>query len=332
MLPEISVIVPVYNGAATLADCLRSIYKSSFSAYEVILINDASTDGSADVAASFPCQFLELDSNSGPAKARNLGALKSSGRILFFLDADILIQKDTLQQIIEAFGGNPSVSALFGSYTKETVPTDLVSRYKNLLHHYTHQTSNPEAVTFCGGFGAIRRNVFEEMKGFDPSWRFLEDIEFGHRLHRGGHRILLLKSLQFTHCKRYTLTSLIKSDLLGRAVPWSRLMLENQVIKSDLNLKPHNILSVPVAYLIPITLVIPGAQPLALLLTAVFVWLNYNFLALARNEYGLGFAFGSAALSWLGYLYSGLGVLLGSAQYLWTRCEAFFGLRASPKT
>jgi glycosyltransferase involved in cell wall biosynthesis len=229
------------------------VYRSTFSDFEVVVVDDGSVDGTAAVAESFPCALLKLPENSGAATARNVGAKASHGPILFFLDADILIRPQTLGMIVRAFSERADVDALFGSYAKECGSSGFFSRYKNLVHHHAHQTSNPEAVTFCSGFGAVRREVFFRLGGFDPRWRFLEDIEFGHRLHRRGHRIWLYKELQMTHCKRYTLRSLVRSDLIGRAIPWTQLILETRVVRRDLNLQWHNLLSVPLAYLILIS-------------------------------------------------------------------------------
>jgi glycosyltransferase involved in cell wall biosynthesis len=317
----LSVIIPVYNGGEPFRACLTSVFASSFRDFEVIVVDDRSTDGSVRIAESFRCRVLRLTENCGPAKARNLGAEVSRGRILFFLDADILIREDSLDLLLRAFEDEPGIDALFGSYTEETVPRNFVSIYKNLMHHYTHQTASPDAVTFCGGFGAIRRNVFLRLGGFNPAIRFLEDIEFGHRLHLNGHRIRLLKSLQLTHSKHYTLLSLVRSDLWGRAVPWSRLILETRVVKSDLNLRPHNLASVAVSDLLTLfVLFLPlfpgfGLWSVAALAT-VFVVLNRGFLGFAARTQGVAFALASVAMLWFGYIYSSFGAILGILAYL----------------
>jgi glycosyltransferase involved in cell wall biosynthesis len=333
--PAISVVIPVCNGAGTLHACLESVYRSDFSDFEVVVVDDGSVDGSAAVAQPFPCALLQLAKNSGAATARNIGARESHGPILFFLDADILIPPQTLGMIVRAFSERADVDALFGSYAKECVSNGFFSRYKNLVHHYAHQTSNPEAVTFCSGFGAVRREVFFRLGGFDPSWRFLEDIEFGHRLHLRGHRIWLYKELQMTHCKHYTLRSLVRSDFIGRAIPWTRLILETRVFRRDLNLQWHNLLSVPLSYLIlisPALLRIGRLRLLLALLPLLFVALNCRFLAFAYQEHGFLFAAQSCLMSWFSYLYSGLGVVLGVGSYIRDRWRGPTPIHNSRKT
>jgi glycosyltransferase involved in cell wall biosynthesis len=333
--PAISVVIPVCNGAGTLRACLESVYRSAFSDFEVVVVDDGSVDGSAAVARSFPCTLLKLPKSSGAATARNIGARASYGCILVFLDADMLIRRETLGMIVRAFSERSDVDALFGSCTKECASAGFFSRYKNLLHHYTHQTSNLEAVTFWSGCGAVRREVFFGLGEFDPRWRFMEDVEFGHRLHLRGHLILLYKELQLTHCKRYTLPSLIRSDLIGRAIPWTQLMLETRVVRRDLNLRWHNLLSVPLSYLILISpaLFRVGWLPLLLgVLPLLFVALNRRFLAFTYQQYGLLFAAGSCLMSWFSYLYSGLGLVLGVGRYLRDHWRVSAALHDSSKT
>jgi glycosyltransferase involved in cell wall biosynthesis len=332
--PAISVVIPVYNGATTLGACLESVYRSAFSNFEVVVVDDGSVDESAAVAKSFPCTLLQLTKRSGAAAARNVGAQESHAPVLFFLDADILIPPQALGMIVEAFSERAELDALFGSFSPKCACNGFFSKYKNLVHHYAHQTSDPEAVTFCTGFGAVRREVFRRLGGFDPHQRFLEDIEFGHRLHLRGHRIWLYKELQTMHCKRYTFLSLVRSDFIGRAIPWTRLILETRVFKRDLNLQWHNLLSAPLSYLILLSPILFRSVRPPLLLAVpplLFLALNWQFLALAYQEYGFLFAVRSCLMSWFGYLYSGLGLALGVSSYLWERWRGTTPIRDSSK-
>jgi hypothetical protein len=88
------------------------------------------------------------------------------------------------------------------------------------------------------------------MGGFDEAHRAMEDVEFGYRMHFAGHRIRLDRDLHFTHLKRYTLWSLMRSDLLYRAIPWTRMMRRKRVFRNDLNTRSSQVASVAVALLI----------------------------------------------------------------------------------
>lgn len=316
---SISVIIPCFNGASTLEDCLASVFASTHGDFEVIVVDDGSGDATLEVARKYDCRILALPNNCGAAAARNIGARAAVGEILFFLDADIAVPPNVLEQIDETFVERPEIGAAFCSYQKKTIPTNFCSVYKNLLHHYTHQTAREDAVTFCSGFGAIRRDVFLNSGGFDENYRFLEDIEFGYRLHRAGQIILLRKQIQLTHLKRYSLASLVMSDLFGRAIPWTRIMLEKRVFRNDLNTKLNNVLSVAVAAAIPIVFISAmfSTRMIVVLLamSASFAALNTGFYRFVYQEQGGLFLLRSVAMNWLGYVYSGIGLIWGATAY-----------------
>jgi GT2 family glycosyltransferase len=222
---------------------------------------------------------------------------------------------------MDLLADRPELSALFCSFTKETTREETCSRHKNLLHHWTHQNASSEAITFCGGFGMIRRAAFLAVGGFDLQLRFLEDVDLGYRLHRAGHRILLAKNLQATHAKAYTLGSLLRSDVFERAAPWVRLMLTHRIVRNDLNTRVHNVLSVLAACALPISLVLDPRLRLAAALLLIVIWLNRDFLRLGLREYGPVFALRSACLCWLSYVASAAGACLGAGAWLWDACS-----------
>jgi hypothetical protein len=127
--------------------------------------------------------------------------------------------------------------------------------------------------------------------------------------------------MQLTHCKQYSLKSLVASDVFCRAIPWTRLMLTNGIFRSDMNTKRHNVLSVIVAYLLlglmPMVSILPVAgSSLFLALTVCYLWLNRKFLRFVFQERGAWFTVRSVALSWFGYLYSGFGLAIGVALFV----------------
>ena len=107
--PLISVIIPVYNAAHYLKQCIAAIRTSSYPSYEIIVVNDASTDDSAETARKHGAMVLELPSQSGPAAARNYGAKKAKGDILLFIDSDVLVKKETLAVVAKDFVKNPDL-------------------------------------------------------------------------------------------------------------------------------------------------------------------------------------------------------------------------------
>ena len=113
----------------------------------------------------------------------------ATGEVLVFLDSDVIVRPDTFSRIRAAFAADPDLVALFGSYDDSPSPHGVVSTFRNLLHHYMHQRSAGLASTFWAGLGAVRRDAFLAVGGFDAE-RFpvpsVEDVELGLRLHAGG--------------------------------------------------------------------------------------------------------------------------------------------------
>lgn len=237
---QLTVIVPAYNCIPVLRQCLAALQAQAGPEMEIIVVDDASTDATPVVAAETGVRVIHASRNGGPGMARNLGASVASGNILLFVDSDVVIGPGVLRRVVETFSQQPRLAALFGSYDDKPEAKSLVSTFRNLLHHYTHQTGNPEAATFWAGLGAVKRQVFREIRGFDEV-RFhrpsIEDIELGYRLKRAGHSILLDRHLQAKHLKKWTLKSMVVTDVFCRAIPWTRLLLEHGHAEKGLNLK-----------------------------------------------------------------------------------------------
>ena len=257
-LPFVSVVIPVRNDPGNLVKCLRSLKATLYRHYEIIVVDDASTDDTRYVAEDFLVKVFRLETQSGPAVARNVGAEKSRGDYLFFLDADVCVKPETIGVVVDTFLSDSTIDALFGSYDNEPSEPNVVSRYRNLLHHSTHQLSNTDASTFWSGCGAIKRLVFFELGGLDPTYRrpSIEDIEFGVRLRKAGYRTVINKDIQVKHLKKWTFWSMIKTDVLQRAIPWTELILQEGEIPDDLNLRSSQRVATVLAYGLLVTAVV----------------------------------------------------------------------------
>ena len=202
---------------------------------------------------------------------------------------------------------------MFGSYDGKPAEPNFFSQYKNLLHHYVHQQSRSEAVTFWAGCGAIRRDVFQAVGGFNH-YKYkkssIEDIELGYRLKKAGFKILLDREIQGKHLKKWNLKTLLHTDILHRAVPWTKLILENGKMMEDLNLKNSQkvsalllgitILMVPLSFLVPKLVFV-----LILSLATIFI-INYRFFEIFYRSNGLTLTFLAFLMHLFYYFYSGL--------------------------
>lgn len=325
--PALSVVIPVHNGGRDLERCLRRLRDSRGTDFELIVVDDGSTDGSAAVAGWFGARIHTNATPEGPASARNTGAKAASADLVFFLDADVAVHPDTLTKAVARFEADPGLSALFGSYDDEPEAPGLVSRYRNLLHHFVHQQGQfvddvRPAHSFWTGCGIIRRAAFLEVGGFDPrlyARPAIEDIELGYRLTRAGHRIVLARDVLGTHLKRWTLASIVRTDIFQRGVPWMLLMKRLNIAETDLNVRNSQKVCVAVAALAAIALVLTPWQPwfLAVVLVClmIVVWLNGAFYRFLAKKRGVGFAAGSVPLHLVYYGCCGVSVLLALA--LW---------------
>src|SRR3990167_5546788 len=244
--PLVSVIVPSYNCSQFLPKCLDAVKSSDYANYEIIVVDDASTDESPIIAQQSGAHVIHMDKQSGPGAARNIGTQHAKGDIYLFVDSDVVIKPDSISCVVSNFLNNPEVGALFGSYDDQPAAINFFSQYKNLFHHFIHQTSHDEANTFWAGCGAIRKEVFHKVGGFDtinytrPS---IEDIELGLRISKQGYKILIVKELQVKHLKKWGFWSLLRTDIFCRAVPWANLILKSKEIPKGLNFQKSHLIS-----------------------------------------------------------------------------------------
>lgn len=322
--PRASIIIPAFNQEEHIEACLEAIQAERPPSVEVLVVDDASTDRTAALATACGAEVIRAHRNGGPAAARNLGAEHACGEVLIFIDADVVLARGGLQRILLAFADQPTVAAMFGSYDTLPHAQTVVSDYRNLLHHFTHQAARSEATTFWSGCGAVRKAVFHAVGGFDqrPSINFIEDVELGFRLVRQGYRVLLDKDLQCTHLKRWTLASMVRTDVLYRARPWSILILSKRTLTSDLNLRWSQRLAVPLTVvgtvLLPAGLIWPHVLLASVLAVLAALALSYPFFHFLARVRGVPFALACAPLHLLHHLCSATGLLLACQQCGWS--------------
>jgi GT2 family glycosyltransferase len=328
MGPTISIIIPVHCAADSFRRCLLSVAGAAPQPDEVIVVVDGPDNAAAQMAEAFGARVTQTTSRGGPARARNVGAQMAGSELLFFVDADVLIPGSAVGQVAAAFEREPNLDALFGSYDDAPDASNFLSQYKNLLHHYVHQTAREQAFTFWAACGAVRREVFLALGGFDERYRrpSVEDIELGYRLTQAGHRIRLCKSLQVKHLKQWTVVPLLQSDFFQRALPWSELILRSRNLVNDLNLQHSSRVSVLAVLVLTLALVGAWWWPALLLvactLALLLLMLNAPVYRFFKRKRGLVFALRTIPWHWFYYLYSGLAFAISGLLYVSSRLRA----------
>lgn len=311
---SINVIVPAHNAELFVKDCIDGLLEAGFDRHAIIVVDDASEDRTLEVLRECGIEPLANTFNRGAAASRNAGAAASDAKILLFVDADVVVHHDVRVHLTQCMENDPSLAAVFGSYDADPTDPAAISRLRNLLHHHVHHENGGLSTSFWTGLGAIRRDVFDEVGGFDEKIAMMEDIELGMRLHLSGHRVMLDPQLQGKHLKKWTFRSMVRADLWHRAVPWTRLMqsAHGRNVPQGLNISPAGKWSVvAVASSIAFTLAALVAGPAALFGTFVSLVVlscaNRSFLSFVHKKDGALQTVRALGVLWIHFLCGGLG-------------------------
>lgn len=319
---DVAIVVPVGGAAPAWARAARSLARLDPAPGEIVAVIDGPNDDLAAVAREAGARVVMLEEHGGPARARNRGAQAAEGDVLLFLDSDVEVPVDLAARVAELFSTHPEPTAVIGSYDDAPADPGFFSQYRNLLHHFVHQTGREAASTFWAGCGAVRRRAFQEVEGFDERYArpSIEDIELGSRLLRSGHTIRLVKDLQVKHLKRWRPADMLATDLWRRAVPWTELMLGEGKLVNDLNVKTRDRLSVLSAFLPLVVLPAAWIWPPLLAVGAVavvsVVVLNAALFRFYLRRRGVLFALGALPSYWVYLLICGLGFGWGVLRHL----------------
>jgi glycosyltransferase involved in cell wall biosynthesis len=182
----VSVVVAAYNGERFLNETLESLFAQDYEPFEVVFVDDGSTDGTAEIAQSFPVRYLRQENQGLPA-ARNAGLAVAKGELVAFLDDDDLLPPTKLSVQAAYLGEHPEVGCVLGR--------------QEWIFDGVGQPSLPRDPIFdeVGGIqlvtAMIRRRVLDELGGFDPSYRYAEDRDLFIRMREHGVEIAVLPDL-----------------------------------------------------------------------------------------------------------------------------------------
>lgn len=257
-------------------------------------------------------RIMSTGIRSGPAAARNAAVEVARGGILFFVDADVEIAPDALERALAAFAAQPDLIGVFGAYDDEPAAPELVSQFRNLLHHHTHVSHPGRAETFWAGCGAIRTANFLDVGGFDAGFSCpsVEDIDLGMRVTAAGGRIAIDPDLRCKHLKRWTLASMIHTDVFARAAPWTRMLVARHALPTTLNIDWKNracgVLATALVAALVATPFLPRAAAVAAVCGLAIMLCHRDFYRLCLRKRGPLFAAGAFGLHVLFFVYSSI--------------------------
>jgi len=319
--PRFSFVVPFRHNLPHLTQCLEALAPCRTDS-ELIIVTDGEVDDCQALAARHRARIVALPEACGPAVARNAGAAEAVGDVLVFVDADVVVTRASFSRLAKIFRRQPDVAAAFGAYDEHPAEPDFVSQYKNLSHSLIHRTSASRARTFWAGFGAVRRNAFHSVGGFDE--RFdrpsVEDIDLGYRLNAAGYTIRLDSMLSASHLKRWTLRSSIVSDIVDRGIPWTQLIWRYGALADDLNLRREYRWAVLLAYLTVACAVAAARDPRLLAMVPLLLCgsmvLNRRHCDFFYRKRGAGFAAGAWMMRFVHDLCNGFSFAAGTLLFV----------------
>jgi GT2 family glycosyltransferase len=231
MNTRLSVIIPNHNGSAFVDTCLKALFSARHQPFEVIVIDDGSTDNSADIISRFPCRLIRLEKKGGASKARNIGAKNSLGNALFFIDVDCVVQDDTILHAINAYDKNRDL-VIGGSYTPIAFDDTFFSTFQSIFINYSElRTVEPDYI--ASHAMVMGRDVFEMTGGFREDFApIIEDVEFSHRLKRSGQRLIMDNAILVRHIFNYDLRKSLR-NAFRKSKYWIAYSMGNRDLMAD---------------------------------------------------------------------------------------------------
>ena len=231
----ISIVIPNYNGANTIAKCLGAAFSSNYNLFEVVVVDDCSIDTSVEIIQKFPCKLIRLKKHVGVSKARNKAASAGSGELLFFIDSDCLLQKDALAIANQTFNKHHN-HIVGGTYTCQPYDRNFFSIFQSIFINY-FETKKNEPDYVAAHAMIINAELFRKSSGFEENSfngidAGVEDVEFVHRMRRHGHKLLMKPEIQVQHIFNFSFFKSLK-NAVKKSKYWTMYSLVNKDLLKD---------------------------------------------------------------------------------------------------
>lgn len=204
--PKMSVIVCTYRGSATLVECLDSLVALEYPNYEVILVNDGSDERVSELTSTYDSiREIAID-HQGLSAARNIGAKEASGDVFVYTDDDCIAEPDWLTWIAKQFLEDDNLGCAGGPNIPPEPETDMQARIIAAPGGPSHVLLSDNRAEHLPGCNlAVRREVFEEVGGFNPIFRAAgDDVDFCWRVMEAGYELGFHAAAFVWHHRRFT--------------------------------------------------------------------------------------------------------------------------------
>jgi len=211
--PTVSVVVCAYNAERTMAPCLASLEKLNYPNYEVVVVNDGSTDRTREICERFDYVRLINQENKGLSAARNVGIASAVGEIVAFTDSDCVADPDWLTYLVTTFirSGRAAVGGPNFPPPEDTLVPSAVAVSPGGPTHVLLNDEIAEHIPGCNM--AFRKQALEEISGFDPVFRAAgDDVDFCWRLQNQGYQIGFSPAAVVWHFRRNTVKAYLNQQ------------------------------------------------------------------------------------------------------------------------
>ncbi len=196
--PTVSAIIATLNEEATIEKCLKALRKSDYRGkMEILVVDGNSHDKTREIAKRYADNILVEKNPRGKPSALNLGVKKASGSVLFFIDADSIVEKNTIKQLVEVLDKYDAATGTI-NVVKETGIVPYILRVEVSCGNYS-QESFFQMKDTCMLFGrnfVIKKNILKKHGGFSNV--LTEDLNLSRRLYKSGHKVCFVKDAKIT--------------------------------------------------------------------------------------------------------------------------------------